>query len=302
MGSYEWMELQSLTSEIALSRSRLAAARKTRDVGRIRALEEEITSAEARRERLLAHITTNLVGSPEPAAAAKGGKAAEAAPEPAPPAKAAKGAEAPEPAPSEQPPPEAPPPEPRSARSARNAEAAETPAPVEEDPAPVEAAAPAAEATPAEVEADGAAEANIVVEAAAEAAPEVAGAAVIDEPPAPETDRKQRPADAVETAAANDAASPARTAKAAAAEGGLNVWDQLTPSDIERAKQDLVTRRAEMLARHAEELRGLEADQVQLETLEQAIATFLQKFTGAPGGAGVVKLEEQRELRQQGAG
>ena len=75
------------------------------------------------------------------------------------------------------------------------------------------------------------------------------------------------------------------------------MWDQLKPSDIERAKQDLVTRRAEMLARHAEELRGLDADQTQLDALEQAITAFLQKFS-AQAGAGVVKLDAERELRQ----
>ena len=76
------------------------------------------------------------------------------------------------------------------------------------------------------------------------------------------------------------------------------MWEQLKPSDIENAKRDLETRRAEMLARHAEELRGLEADQSQLEILEQAISAFLQKFTSPPSGAGVVKLEAERELRQ----
>lgn len=65
--------------------------------------------------------------------------------------------------------------------------------------------------------------------------------------------------------------------KAESVEGGIIVWDQLTPSDIERAKNELVTRRAEMLARHAEELQGLEAEQGQLETLERAIDAFLRK-------------------------
>ena len=75
------------------------------------------------------------------------------------------------------------------------------------------------------------------------------------------------------------------------------MWDQLKPSDIERAKQNLVTRRDDMLARHAEDLRGLEADAAQLDALEQAIAAFLQKFN-APAEAGIVKLDQQRELRQ----
>src|SRR5512135_540731 len=65
MGSYEWMELQTLTSEIAASRSRLVAARSKRDHGRARALEEEIAAAELRRDRLLAYISTNLASVPE---------------------------------------------------------------------------------------------------------------------------------------------------------------------------------------------------------------------------------------------
>ena len=56
------------------------------------------------------------------------------------------------------------------------------------------------------------------------------------------------------------------------------MWDQLTPVDIERAKSELDTRREEMLARHAEELKGLDVDQTQLEALEQAISEFVQKF------------------------
>ena len=56
------------------------------------------------------------------------------------------------------------------------------------------------------------------------------------------------------------------------------MWDQLTPVDIERAKSELDARREEMLARHAEELKGLDVDQTQLEALEQAISEFVQKF------------------------
>ena len=77
------------------------------------------------------------------------------------------------------------------------------------------------------------------------------------------------------------------------------MWDQLKPSDIARAKAELGERRAEMLARHAGELKALETDQNQLETLEQAIDSFLRKFNPSPEGA-VVKLDQERELRQQG--
>jgi hypothetical protein len=82
------------------------------------------------------------------------------------------------------------------------------------------------------------------------------------------------------------------------------VWDQLTPGDIENAKNELGARRAELLARHAEELRALDGDQTQLDTLAEAIELFARKFklpsqTEAPNAA-VVTLEEERELRLQG--
>jgi hypothetical protein len=40
-----------------------------------------------------------------------------------------------------------------------------------------------------------------------------------------------------------------------------------------------------MLARHAEELKGLDAEQSQLETLEQAIDMFLRKANRPEGAA-----------------
>ncbi len=67
MGSFEWMELQTLTSDINASRSRLTAARANKDNRLVRVLEAEITEAEARRDRLLASITTNLAASGEAA-------------------------------------------------------------------------------------------------------------------------------------------------------------------------------------------------------------------------------------------
>src|SRR6266851_4924751 len=73
MSSFEWMELQTLTNDIELSRSRLVEARRSGDRGRVTALEEEITRAESRRLQLLAHISTNIVTIPESGAKAKDG-------------------------------------------------------------------------------------------------------------------------------------------------------------------------------------------------------------------------------------
>src|SRR6202030_3083699 len=92
MSSFEWMELQTLTNDIELARSRLVAARKSGDRGRVTALEDEITRAENRRLQLLAHISTNIVTIPEAASKARDGagarQASAPAAEPAAPAKA----------------------------------------------------------------------------------------------------------------------------------------------------------------------------------------------------------------------
>src|SRR5262245_25743478 len=85
MSSFEWMELQTLISDIATARSRLADARQRKDHGRIRALEDEIAKAERMRLQLVAHITTNIVSEdPGPVSKGKRAGAAAGAPEPAP--------------------------------------------------------------------------------------------------------------------------------------------------------------------------------------------------------------------------
>ena len=205
MSSFEWMELQTLTSDIANSRSRLADARSHRDHRLARVLETEIAAAEQRRAGLLAYITTHLASVP-PADASEDGPS----------------------------------------------------------PDPVEAS---------------------VSESAEEQ----------DEPAAP--DDSARPGNKLHIVV-DDAPVPAPVPAAASAEGGSIVWEQLTSGDLELAKGELVRRRAEMLARHAEELKALDADQGQLDTLEQAIDAFMRKFK-APGSADVVALEAERELRMQ---
>lgn len=83
-------------------------------------------------------------------------------------------------------------------------------------------------------------------------------------------------------------------------EGVAVVWNQVTPADIERLKQELVVRRAEMLARHAEELKTLEGDQAEIDAFEQAIDAFARKFNIS--GAAVLQLEEGRASRIQARG
>ncbi len=191
MGSFEWMELHTLTADITNSRSRLAEARANKDRRLARELESEIMAAEKRRARLLAHITHHLSEAPAEAAAAAGADAA-----------------------------------PAFAAETRNAEA-------------------------------------------------------------------EQPLDLAEGIGGSDATVPADAAPAGSASGGVIVWDQLTADDIERARNEVAGRRAEMLARHAEELKALDADRQQLEALEQAIAAFLRKYTPAAAGV-IVDLAETR--------
>src|SRR5579863_5457033 len=210
MGSFEWMELQTLTSDITAARSRLAAARSRKDHRVIRVLEEEIAAAEARRARLLAHITTHLADATEPAPA-------------------------------------------RATTAGADAHRAAEPV---EEPLRVEGA-------------------------------------------------NQPSRELVDPTLADGAASPG-VPEADSGEGGIIVWNQLTPGDIGRAQDELGVRRAEMLARHAEELKRLDGDQTQLDSLERAIDAFMQKFNASsPEGvreAAIVALGNERELRLQGRG
>jgi len=75
--------------------------------------------------------------------------------------------------------------------------------------------------------------------------------------------------------------------------GDLRMWDKLTADDIERIKRGFATRRAEMLARHAEELQGLETQQAEIDAVEKAIEVFTQKFN-LTSSADVVPFDGER--------
>ncbi len=92
----------------------------------------------------------------------------------------------------------------------------------------------------------------------------------------------------------SDAMSLAGSPPADSVQGDSIVWDQLTPGDIERARNELGERREEMLARHAAELKALDDDQNQIEALQQAIAAFVRKFDPAGVAASVIDLGQVR--------
>jgi hypothetical protein len=81
--------------------------------------------------------------------------------------------------------------------------------------------------------------------------------------------------------------------------GSTAMWDKLTAADFERIKRGLVTRRSEMLARHAAELKALETEQSEIDTVEKAIAVFTQKFKLA-SSAKIVSLDGERALAPAG--
>jgi len=60
--------------------------------------------------------------------------------------------------------------------------------------------------------------------------------------------------------------------------GSETVWNELNRTDLQRVKRDIETRRSEMLARHAEELADLDADQAELTVIDAAIDAVVRKF------------------------
>src|SRR5262249_49243180 len=81
--------------------------------------------------------------------------------------------------------------------------------------------------------------------------------------------------------------------------GDLTMWDKLTSADIERVKRGVATRRAEMLSRHAQELKALETEQSEIDAIEKAVALFTQKFK-LDKSAEVLVLDEERAPVQAG--
>src|ERR1700693_2004593 len=63
---------------------------------------------------------------------------------------------------------------------------------------------------------------------------------------------------------------------------GIRMWDLLKKADIDGAKREINLRRAETLRRQAEEYQNLNADRAKLETLNELIDIFVQKYAQLP--------------------
>ena len=95
------------------------------------------------------------------------------------------------------------------------------------------------------------------------------------------------------------------------------MWDHLTSSDLDRAKQEIERRRAETMGRHAEETKILEAKQAQeiqalnaklaeIGLLDGLIDVFTEEFKPQPAHseaagevAGAAAINEAEESLQQ---
>jgi hypothetical protein len=199
MSKFEWMELETLSNEIAHTQSRLDAARATKNLGLVQLLEREIADAAKRRAQVLSDITNGL----------------------------------------------------GVRRAAR-------PKPQLVTVAAHQPEQPVAQQLPS---------APVVPQQSAERVKPPS----LNEPPT----------------------NPDET------NGVTAMWDKLTATDLDRVKRGLTTRRSEMLARHAEELRALEAEQTEIDVIEKAIAAFTQKFK-LTSSAEVVPLEGERIPVQAG--
>jgi hypothetical protein len=115
--------------------------------------------------------------------------------------------------------------------------------------------------------------------------------------PEPAHLEQQQPAEEMQPLSVNATAEPALGINTNI--GVTNMWDKLTAADLERVKRGLAARRSEMLARHAEELKALEAEQREIDAIEQAIAAFTEKFK-LTSTAEVIPLEAERALAPAG--
>ena len=57
MSTFDWVELETLSTEVAHLQNRLDAARDTRNLGLVQLLERELAGSEKKRDQVLADIT-----------------------------------------------------------------------------------------------------------------------------------------------------------------------------------------------------------------------------------------------------
>ena len=79
------------------------------------------------------------------------------------------------------------------------------------------------------------------------------------------------------------------------------MWEQLTRADIQRARARAAALRCEMLNRHAEELRTLDADEAEIEALERFIMVFSERYLNAAPERGSAAAEDLESRAHSGS-
>jgi hypothetical protein len=77
---------------------------------------------------------------------------------------------------------------------------------------------------------------------------------------------------------------------------GLEMTGRITLADIAQAKEELAARHAAILARHANEIRGLDADEAEIDELAGLVEAFTRKFK-APAAVPEILAARPREQR-----
>jgi hypothetical protein len=79
------------------------------------------------------------------------------------------------------------------------------------------------------------------------------------------------------------------------------MWERVTPADIEQARHQLALKRGATLLRHAEELKNLDTERDEIETLEQLIAAVTEKYTGSTQLETSPDKQEPTQIEQDAA-
>jgi len=72
------------------------------------------------------------------------------------------------------------------------------------------------------------------------------------------------------------------------------MWEQLTPTDIQRARERLAALRTVTLNRHAEEIKRLDLEQSEIEAFERLAESFAQRYMNS--AASQLSKEDQSPL------
>jgi hypothetical protein len=87
---------------------------------------------------------------------------------------------------------------------------------------------------------------------------------------------------------------------------GDSMWDQIKRTDVELAKQQLAERRNMTLQRHVEEIKQLDADEIEIDSLGRLVEGFANKYLNSgtqtdeqPIAGGAVQEVARAESQQE---